>query len=216
MKAIRKIADKHKLLVIEDNAQGIGAHGDGFKIGAVERRHRHQFHHPEEPGHLRRRRRDGHQQFRASTPPSASCATTAPTPATSTAYGFNSRLDDIHAAILSAKLKHIDAWNDLRRKRAARYTAGLKGAKHLTLPYEAPGYRHVFHLYVIETKDAGQAGRVLEISQRRRRSTPRPITPSPSTSRPAIRGASRRASPVRWPTPSTTPPPASPCRCSPN
>ena len=41
-------------------------------------------------------------------------------------YGFNSRLDDLHAGILSAKLKHIDAWNDLRRKWSARYTAGLK------------------------------------------------------------------------------------------
>src|SRR6266487_7078305 len=33
MKAIRKIADKHNLLVIEDNAQGVGARGDGFRIG---------------------------------------------------------------------------------------------------------------------------------------------------------------------------------------
>src|SRR3954449_2507813 len=35
MKAIRKIADKHKLFVIEDNAQAIGAHGNGFKIGEL-------------------------------------------------------------------------------------------------------------------------------------------------------------------------------------
>jgi UDP-2-acetamido-2-deoxy-ribo-hexuluronate aminotransferase len=35
MKAIRKIADKHNLFVIEDNAQAIGAHGDGFKIGEL-------------------------------------------------------------------------------------------------------------------------------------------------------------------------------------
>src|SRR6266545_6094032 len=35
MKAIRKIADKHKLLVIEDNAQGIGARGDGFRAGEL-------------------------------------------------------------------------------------------------------------------------------------------------------------------------------------
>ncbi len=68
-------------------------------------------------------------------------------------FGFNSRLDDIHAAILSAKLKHIDQWNDWRRKNAARYAAGLKGAKHFTLPSEVPGARHVFHLYVIETRN---------------------------------------------------------------
>jgi hypothetical protein len=35
LKAIRKIADKHNLFVIEDNAQAIGAHGDGFKIGEL-------------------------------------------------------------------------------------------------------------------------------------------------------------------------------------
>src|SRR3974377_1562173 len=35
MKAIRKIADKHKLYVVEDNAQAIGAAGDGFKIGEL-------------------------------------------------------------------------------------------------------------------------------------------------------------------------------------
>src|SRR5678809_1406551 len=35
MKAIRKIADKHKLYVIEDNAQGIGARGDGFKVAEL-------------------------------------------------------------------------------------------------------------------------------------------------------------------------------------
>jgi dTDP-4-amino-4,6-dideoxygalactose transaminase len=69
-------------------------------------------------------------------------------------YGFNSRLDDLHAAVLSAKLKHIDEWNDNRRKWAARYTAGLAGAKSFTLPYAVPGYRHVFHLYVIETLQA--------------------------------------------------------------
>jgi dTDP-4-amino-4,6-dideoxygalactose transaminase len=53
---------------------------------------------------------------------------------------------------LSAKLKHIDEWNDQRRKHAARYTSCLKDARNITLPYETPGYRHVFHLYVIETR----------------------------------------------------------------
>jgi dTDP-4-amino-4,6-dideoxygalactose transaminase len=71
-------------------------------------------------------------------------------------YGFNSRLDDLHAGILSAKLKHIDDGNDLRRKWAARYTAGLKKCKNFDLPVQLPGYRHVFHLYVIETKKPEQ------------------------------------------------------------
>ena len=65
-------------------------------------------------------------------------------------FGFNSRLDDLHAAVLSVKLKHITKWTDRRREIAARYTKGLQGTS-FTLPTEPPGYRHVYHLYVIET-----------------------------------------------------------------
>ena len=65
-------------------------------------------------------------------------------------FGYNSRLDDIHAGVLSAKMKHIHEWNNNRIKWAARYTAGLQGAKSFTLPYQVPSYRHVWHLYVIE------------------------------------------------------------------
>ena len=54
--------------------------------------------------------------------------------------------------MLSAKLKHIDEWSDQRRKWSARYSACLKDARNFTLPFETPGYRHVYHLYVIETK----------------------------------------------------------------
>jgi dTDP-4-amino-4,6-dideoxygalactose transaminase len=64
-------------------------------------------------------------------------------------FGFNSRLDDIHAGILSVKLKHITRWTDRRREIAARYTKGLQGTS-FRLPVEPAGYRHVFHLYVIE------------------------------------------------------------------
>jgi len=64
--------------------------------------------------------------------------------------GWNSRLDEIHAAILSVKLPHIDKWNDLRRERAKDYGEFLAGSG-ITLPVEKPGYRHVYHLYVIET-----------------------------------------------------------------
>ncbi|MBI5280239.1 MAG: DegT/DnrJ/EryC1/StrS family aminotransferase [Candidatus Solibacter usitatus] len=150
MKAIRKIADKHKLFVIEDNAQSLGAAGDGFKIGELSDAMCTSFIIQKNLGTfgdggavvtnndqvdrvVRRLRNHGSEK--------RSCHS----------YGFNSRLDDIHAAVLSAKLKHIDEWNNVRRKLAARYTAGLAGAKTLTLPYEMPGYHHIFHLYVIET-----------------------------------------------------------------
>ena len=77
-------------------------------------------------------------------------------------FGFNSRLDDLHAGVLSAKLKHIHAWNDQRINWAARYTAGLTGASNIDLPHARPGYRHVFHLYVIETKNPAHRDQLVD------------------------------------------------------
>lgn len=153
MKAIRKIADKHKLFVIEDNAQAIGAAGDGFKVAQLSDATATSFIIQKNLGTFG----DGGALVTNNSSVDATVRKLRNHGSNARnvhSYGFNSRLDDIHAGILSAKLKHIDAWNDLRRKLAARYTAGLKAAKHLTLPYEVPGYRHVFHLYVVETKDA--------------------------------------------------------------
>jgi dTDP-4-amino-4,6-dideoxygalactose transaminase len=63
---------------------------------------------------------------------------------------YNSRLDEIQAAILRLKLRHLDAWNDKRRAFAAEYTAALKGLP-ITLPQEVAGRLHVFHLYSIQS-----------------------------------------------------------------
>src|SRR5512135_2184317 len=155
MKAIRKIADKHKLFVIEDNAQAIGAAGPGFKIAQLSDAATTSFiiqknlgtfgdggavvtNNPEVDRIVRKLRNHGSDK--------RSCHS----------YGFNSRLDDLHAGVLSAKLKHIEEWSEQRRHWAARYSACLKDARNLTIPYETPGYRHVFHLYVIETKQPAQ------------------------------------------------------------
>lgn len=66
--------------------------------------------------------------------------------------GRNSRLDELQAAILRIKLRHLDADNDRRRQLAANYTELLKG-----LPVQTPevraGAEAVFHLYVIRTLD---------------------------------------------------------------
>jgi dTDP-4-amino-4,6-dideoxygalactose transaminase len=77
-------------------------------------------------------------------------------------FGFNSRLDDLHAGVLSAKLKHIREWSDRRIAIAARYTQGLKDCAFLDLPTARPGYRHVFHLYEIETKNPADRNKLLD------------------------------------------------------
>jgi dTDP-4-amino-4,6-dideoxygalactose transaminase len=64
--------------------------------------------------------------------------------------GVNSRLDELHAAILRVKLRYLDAENERRRQIAAAYDKALSGSAY-TLPVEQPGARHVYHLYVIRT-----------------------------------------------------------------
>ncbi|MFO1489632.1 MAG: DegT/DnrJ/EryC1/StrS family aminotransferase [Kiritimatiellia bacterium] len=151
MPAIKKIADKYKLWVIEDNAQAIDAAGDTFKIGELSDAVATSFIIQKNLGCFG----DGgaivtnNEQINKVT----RLLRAHGSPARNVhSFGFNSRLDDIQAGILSAKLKVIHELNNQRIKWAARYTAGLQGAKSFDLPYATPGYRHVWHLYVIETK----------------------------------------------------------------
>ena len=68
----------------------------------------------------------------------------------SESLGFNSRLDEIQAAVLRAKLPYLAGENLRRRQIAARYSAGLI-ASSLELPIDVPGSVPVFHQYVIAT-----------------------------------------------------------------
>ncbi len=62
--------------------------------------------------------------------------------------GYNSRLDEVQAVILRAKLKHIDTYNRLRYYNASRYTEALSGTE-LTPPFEDGKGTHVYHQYTI-------------------------------------------------------------------
>lgn len=64
--------------------------------------------------------------------------------------GLNSRLDELQAAFLSLKLKHLDEWNEQRRKLADAYNERLDNIAEIQVPYCAPGAYHVYHLYVIQ------------------------------------------------------------------
>jgi len=161
MPAIRKIADKHNLAVIEDNAQGIDGRGDTFRQGELSDAVTTSFIIQKNLGcfgdggmvftddetvdrKIRKLRNHGsgkrdHHSF-----------------------GFNSRMADLQAGVLTAQLNHITEWTDLRIKWAQRYDEGLKAAGGIELPYVTPGYRHVFHLYVIETADASRRDDLLQ------------------------------------------------------
>jgi dTDP-4-amino-4,6-dideoxygalactose transaminase len=151
MKAIREIARRHNLLVIEDNAQAIDGHGDGWRQGELSdavctsfiiQKNLGTF---GDGGAVLTDREDVAQEiYRLRNHGSLQRSVHS--------MGYNSRLDDLHAAGLGVKLRHITRWTDRRREIAARYTEGLKQTS-LTLPYEPPGYRHVYHLYVVEHRD---------------------------------------------------------------
>lgn len=66
--------------------------------------------------------------------------------------GFNSRLDEIQAAFLNVKLPHLDKENDVRKAIATRYSLEIKNDK-IILPTWDFSSTHVFHLFVIRTKD---------------------------------------------------------------
>jgi len=74
--------------------------------------------------------------------------------------GINSRLDEIQAAVLRAKLPHLDEWNRRRRDIAALYRRSNNNpnVKH---PVEKMEAKHVFHLYVIQIKNRESLQRYL-------------------------------------------------------
>ncbi len=69
--------------------------------------------------------------------------------------GGNFRLDELQAAVLVIKLKHLDAWTRGRQTNADHYDALLKSAGlegKVQAPIRMPGYRHIFNQYVIRTQ----------------------------------------------------------------
>lgn len=68
-------------------------------------------------------------------------------------FGATARLDTLQAVVLNAKLTHLDAWNHLRADAAARYRDLLTGLPTVRLPRVAPGVTPVWHCYVVRVPD---------------------------------------------------------------
>ena len=151
MDAIREVADKHGLVVIEDACQAHGARYKGKRTGSLGHAAAFSFYPGKNLGaygdggmvvtndreiadRLRMLRNYGQKEkyqhlFR----------------------GYNRRLDTLQAAILRIKLKYLEKWNVARRRNALLYHKSLEGCA-LTLPAEAGGAESVWHLYVIRTE----------------------------------------------------------------
>lgn len=154
MESIMAIARKHGLLVVEDNAQAIGnrytfsdgtvnmtgsigdigctsfypsknlgAFGDGGAISTNDAELAQKISMIASHGQSRRYYHD--------------------------VVGCNSRLDAVQAAILSVKLRHLDAYIDARRKAASIYDQGFSGCTALRVPPQSSNNRHVYHQYTL-------------------------------------------------------------------
>jgi dTDP-4-amino-4,6-dideoxygalactose transaminase len=75
--------------------------------------------------------------------------------------GWNSRLDEIQAAILRVKLRHLANWQSARQARAAEYTRWLSTVSGVTTPKIPKGYEHVFHQYTIRVSNRDELHRAL-------------------------------------------------------
>ena len=66
--------------------------------------------------------------------------------------GWNSRLDEMQAAVLRVKLRHLAEWQGTRRSHAAEYTHLLQQVPGIMPPHEPEGLEHVYHQYTIRTE----------------------------------------------------------------
>ena len=67
--------------------------------------------------------------------------------------GYNSRLDSLQAAVLNAKLPHLEAWSERRRRNAAYYDAAVAELGDVTVPYVEPANTSIFNQYTIRVAD---------------------------------------------------------------
>jgi dTDP-4-amino-4,6-dideoxygalactose transaminase len=70
--------------------------------------------------------------------------------------GGNFRIDEMQAAVLLVKFRHLEAWHEGRRRNAAFYNAAFRRAglaDRVVTPVEMPGYRHIYNQYVVRVPD---------------------------------------------------------------
>lgn len=74
--------------------------------------------------------------------------------------GHNSRLDEIQAAILRVKLKHLDSWNEIRIRNAEFYSENI--IKKCSLPVNESYNKHIYYVYVLKTNNRNELRKFLE------------------------------------------------------
>jgi len=148
MDRIMTIADKHDLLVIEDCAQSFGADSNGKMTGGIGLAGAHSFFPSKNLGCYG----DG-GMITTNDDAIAEMVLMLRNHGSKERYyhdvvGYNSRLDELQAVILRAKLKHLPEYNQQRRRVAHRYSQNLAGSI-ATPPHEDGKGTHVYHQYTV-------------------------------------------------------------------
>lgn len=152
MDALNALAREHGLKIIEDCAQAHGAEWRGRRVGGLGHVASFSFY----PGKNLGAYGDGGAITTDDADVAKRCRMIANHGRTAKYdhqfEGRNSRLDGLQAAILNAKLPHLDGWIDRRNGIAAVYMQELEGIQGLTIPTLPAGGRHAFHLFVVRTE----------------------------------------------------------------
>jgi dTDP-4-amino-4,6-dideoxygalactose transaminase len=153
MDALKEVADKHKLFLVEDCAQAhiaeykgkkvgglsaaasfsfypgknLGAFGEGGAVTTNDDTLAEKFKMLREHGSLKKY----HHEI----------------------YGHNYRMEAVQGAVLNIKLKKLEEWTEKRRAVAQLYNKLLADVKEITIPEEMPYAKHVYHLYVIQSPE---------------------------------------------------------------
>jgi dTDP-4-amino-4,6-dideoxygalactose transaminase len=152
MDPLRVLADAHGIHLLEDAAQAFGATLGGRPVGGHGRAAGFSFYPTKNLGAC------GDAGLVTTTDPAlAAYLRRARNHGETSKYshaelGWTARLDELQAAILRVKLRHLPEWTQARRALAARYTEGLAGLP-VVLPTERPGATHVFHQYTLRTAE---------------------------------------------------------------
>jgi len=150
---IYRLAEKHDLKIIEDNAQAIGAEWKAIKTGNLGDAAGFSFYPTKNLGALGDAGAVACKDDELANAVRAIANYGSNKKYVNRYKGLNSRLDEIQAAVLDVKLKYIDVDNARRREIAHRYGSEIKNA-HIILP-EIPvdDSEHVWHIFVVRTKE---------------------------------------------------------------
>jgi len=153
MNQIRKIAEKHNILVIEDSAQAHCAEYRGKRVGGIGKVSSWSFYPGKnlgawgEAGALTTNDEEIYRK-----------ALKLRDHGSEKKYyhdliGFNYRMSEFQAAVLNVKMKYIEEWTEKRRLNAYRYNQRLSEIDSVIIPSVLDGVRHVYHLYVIRARE---------------------------------------------------------------